>query len=95
MDLRAAGSQERVRDLVNPGDKVMFLADCGAASWDSGQLVDNIKMIGNLCEALRAIELSHFLYLSTDAVYPYETPVIDEFSSRRARDALWGDAPRT
>jgi nucleoside-diphosphate-sugar epimerase len=67
-DLLAAGTASRLAQELRPDDAVVVIS-ARAPCKDSAMLVDNIRMMECVCQALATASVSHVLYISSDAVY--------------------------
>lgn len=90
VDLTATGSALELKNLIEDGDSLVFLS---AITPDKGrELSDynkNIKMGLNLCKGIENKSIEHMIYLSSDAVYPFESGETNE-QSYAAPDDLYG-----
>jgi UDP-glucose 4-epimerase len=79
LDLAADSAAARLAEHLRPQDVLVFLAaltpDKGR---DSGTLMRNLAMARAVCEATRSVEIAQLVYASSDAVYPFATPLICE-----------------
>jgi nucleoside-diphosphate-sugar epimerase len=67
-DLLAAGTASRLARELRPDDAVVVIS-ARAPCKDSAMLVDNVRMMECVCQALATAPVSHVLYISSDAVY--------------------------
>ena len=79
LDLTAANAGAKLAALLQPGDAVVMAAaltpDKGR---DTATLMKNLRMAENVAVMLAAKSCSHFIYLSSDAVYDWRQPLISE-----------------
>jgi UDP-glucose 4-epimerase len=87
LDLATSGSDRRLADMLEPSDAVVMLAaltpDRGL---DAQTMCRNLAMAANVCEAISARQVSHVIYVSSDAVYPRRIEVVDEASCAEGGD---------
>ncbi len=90
IDLAAHGSEEKLLEELQPNDAVVILA---ALTPDKGRGVPaflaNLKMGASVHAALERRRVAHVVYVSSDAVYPFRTALIDEASCAEPTD-LYG-----
>jgi nucleoside-diphosphate-sugar epimerase len=67
-DLLATGTASRLSQELRPDDAVVVIS-ARAPCKDAAMLVDNVRMIECVCQALATASVSHVLYISSDAVY--------------------------
>ena len=67
-DLLAAGTATRLSHEFRPDDAVVVIS-ARAPCKDAGMLVDNVRMMECVCQALAPASVSHVVYISSDAVY--------------------------
>lgn len=78
VDLLDTSASARLKSYLADGDSVVFVSAIAPAK-NTVQFFDNIKMAKNSIDALSEFHLSHFVYLSSDAVYADDAnPVIEE-----------------
>jgi UDP-glucose 4-epimerase len=79
LDLSAAGAGAALAALLQPGDAVVMAA---ALTPDKGRdiatLMKNLRMAENVAAALAAQPVAHLVYLSSDAVYDWHSPLVSE-----------------
>jgi nucleoside-diphosphate-sugar epimerase len=68
LDLLDPRAPTRLTTRLQPGDAVVMVAAIAPCKTPV-MLVDNIRMMGALCEALGARPVAHLIYISSDAVY--------------------------
>jgi nucleoside-diphosphate-sugar epimerase len=81
IDLLAPDAAARLRQTVQAGDSVVMIAAKAPAKTPQ-LLSDNIQMAQAVCEGLAGINLTHFLYISSDAVYADDARPVTEQSAR-------------
>jgi len=67
-DLLAAGTARRLSRELRPDDAVVVIS-ARAPCKDAAMLVDNVRMMECVCQALATAPVSHVVYISSDAVY--------------------------
>jgi nucleoside-diphosphate-sugar epimerase len=67
-DLLAAGTEHRLAEELRPDDSVVVIS-ARAPCKDAAMLVDNIRMMDCVCQALGQASVAHVVYISSDAVY--------------------------
>ncbi len=88
MELLTAEGATVLRQAVQPGDTVVFVS-AKAPCKDYQMFEENILIAKNALDALSGIDLSYFLYISSDAVYSdSDTPLTEQ--SVTAPDNLHG-----
>jgi len=79
IDLTAADAGPRLSALLQPGDAVVMTSaltpDKGR---DAATLMKNLRMAEGVAVAVAARPPTHFVYLSSDAVYDWRHPLISE-----------------
>ena len=75
----APDAAARLASLLEPGDAVVAAA-ANAPCKDVAMMVDNMIMVKAMVNALRAIEISHLVNISSDAVYADEPLPLSEKS---------------
>ena len=87
IDLTQPSSMPALTSFLQENDVVIITA---ALTPDKGRdfrtLVKNIRMAEHLCEAFDRSRCAHVIYLSSDAVYTGDEPVLDETSKRQPTD---------
>jgi len=77
-DLLAAGTANRLSQELRPDDAVVVIS-ARAPCKDAAMLVDNVRMMECVCQALSPASVSHVIYISSDAVYrDSRTPLTEE-----------------
>jgi UDP-glucose 4-epimerase len=79
LDLLAPGAAGRLRDLLAPGDTLVFIS-AQAPCKNAAMLVENVRMAETVCGAISGADLAHLLYVSSDAVYRDSADPLDEGS---------------
>jgi len=79
VDLLQAGAAAKLAGLLRPGDAVVLVSAVAPAKTVS-VLMDNLRMAQAVCDAVAGLELSHLLYISSDAVYADDQNPVTEFS---------------
>lgn len=79
LDLLAAGAADKLRALLQPSDAVVVVS-ARAPCKDAAMLVDNIRMLMPVAEVLEKADVSHVVYISSDAVYRDSRSPLDEDS---------------
>ena len=79
VDLLQASAAGRLGGLLKPADAVVLVSAIAPAKTVS-TLMDNLRMAQAACEAFSAVELSHLLYISSDAVYADDQNPVTEDS---------------
>jgi nucleoside-diphosphate-sugar epimerase len=81
IDLLAPDAAIRLRRVVQAGDSVVMIA-AKAPAKTTQLLSDNIQMAQAVCLGLASMDLAHFLYISSDAVYADDARPVNEQSAR-------------
>ena len=81
INLLAPDAAARLRQVVQAGDSVVMIA-AKAPAKTSQLLSDNIQMAQAVCLGLAGIDIAHFLYISSDAVYADDARPVTEQSAR-------------
>ena len=79
VDLEKENLKSKLSKYIKDGDKIFFAAGRVPAK-DEKMLLQNIKIIENFTLALNHIRISHFFYLSSDAVYSDSMKKLNEKS---------------
>jgi len=94
IDLSTGDAAAQLADALQPGDTIVFLA---AVTPDKGRgiaaFLANVRMGAAVCAAIAAKVPSHVVYISSDAVYPFNTGETTETSCAEPTD-LYGGAHR-
>lgn len=79
VDLTTAAAAESLAAELREDDAVVFLSaltpDKGRGT---GPFLANLKMAASVCAAIASKPVAHVVYVSSDAVYPFRTGLIDE-----------------
>lgn len=90
IDLSIPDSVSRLNNILNDSDSVVFLS---AITPDKGRdlatFEKNINMALNVSKAIKDKSIEHFVYLSSDAVYPFDNKITTE-STPAAPEDLYG-----
>ncbi|MFZ5790018.1 MAG: NAD-dependent epimerase/dehydratase family protein [Pseudomonadota bacterium] len=90
LDLTAPDAGARLAELLRPDDALVFLSaltpDKGR---DLGTFMRNLRMGEAVAGALQAQPVAHAVYMSSDAVYPYDNGLISETTPAAPSD-LYG-----
>lgn len=68
IDFLSDDSAERLKRELRPEDSVLVIS-ARAPVKDAAMLVENVRMMENICKALVALPPHHVVYISSDAVY--------------------------
>ena len=95
VDLTQTGAGQTLSRLLQPGDTVVILS---AITPDKGKtrldFLNNLRIVMAVCEAFGQVPPAHVVYLSSDAVYSFDTPLINERSLAAPAD-LYGAMHRS
>lgn len=80
VDLSAPDGESKLAALVEAGDAIVMVA-ARAPARTTAQLMDNLAMAQTVIAAVASIELAHFLYVSSDAVYADDANPVSERSA--------------
>lgn len=90
VDLASAAAVGKLTGLLQPADAVVMLA---ALTPDKGRdiatLMKNLTMMQSVCAALEKTGCAHFVYVSSDAVYPFTQGRVSEETAASPGD-LYG-----
>lgn len=90
IDLAASDAEAKLGAELRPDDAIVFLS---ALTPDRGRGVEpflaNMRMAAAVCAALERSRVGHVVYVSSDAVYPFRTALINESSCAEPAD-LYG-----
>ncbi len=79
VDLAAEDASTRLANELSAGDAVVFLS---ALTPDKGRDVPpflaNLRMGAAVADAIGRVTVGHLIYISSDAVYPFRSALIDE-----------------
>lgn len=83
LDLANAQCAEKLSEFIETADTLVFLsANLPAGGQTISSLMGNLAMAENMARVLSEKRVSHFVYLSSEAVYDAERIPMDEDSSR-------------
>ena len=68
IDLLAVDAKDRLTNLLRPDD-ALIIASAKAPCRNNEMLMDNIRMMTEICSALERKPVAHVVYISSDAVY--------------------------
>ena len=68
VDLLADGAAERLASLLRPDDALVVVS-ARAPCKNPAMMLENIRMMASVCEALAKQPVAHVVYVSSDAVY--------------------------
>lgn len=78
IDFLAADAAARLVREIRPNDSVLVIS-ARAPVKDAGMLVENVRMMEPICDALAAAPPKHVVYVSSDAVYrDSEAPLTEQ-----------------
>jgi UDP-glucose 4-epimerase len=87
VDLAAEGAAERLAAELQADDTIVFLT---ALTPDKGRGVPpflaNLRMAASVCAAFERVPVGHVVYISSDAVYPFRSALVNEESSAEPTD---------
>jgi nucleoside-diphosphate-sugar epimerase len=90
LNLAEAGAAGRLAAMVQPDDAIVMLA---ALTPDKGRdvatLMKNLAMMQNVCAAIEKTGCAQFVYVSSDAVYPFTQGTVSEDTAASPND-LYG-----
>lgn len=79
LDLLQPGATARLASMLRPLDTVVLVSAIAPAK-TVAMLMDNLRMAQAVCDALASVDLSHLLYISSDAVYADDQNPVTELS---------------
>ncbi len=84
IDLLQEGAVERLAALVQPQDALVITATIAPCK-NAEQLIDNLQMLQAVCQAIqqKAADISHVIYVSSDAVYADDVALAKEDSKQQ------------
>ena len=88
LDLLADKAGERLASLLRPDDALVIVSAIAPCK-TCGNMLDNIRMMASVCDALTRRPVAHLLYVSSDAVYA-DLPVPLTEASPAAPGSLHG-----
>jgi nucleoside-diphosphate-sugar epimerase len=68
LDLLQPGAGERLAAMLRPDDALVAVS-ARAPCKNAAMMVDNIRMMAEVCDALARQKVAHLIYISSDAVY--------------------------
>jgi nucleoside-diphosphate-sugar epimerase len=68
IDLLADGSDDRLAAMLHPDDALVVVS-ARAPCKTPAMMLENIRMMASVCEALAKRAVAHLIYMSSDAVY--------------------------
>jgi nucleoside-diphosphate-sugar epimerase len=87
VDLSETSNASHLASLLDPGDAVVMTSILTPEKGrDYQATMRNFRMVETVCRALAQTPCSHFLYLSSDAVYDAHKIPLDEDSTREPTD---------
>lgn len=95
LDLTVAGATDDLAGRLRPDDAIVMLSaitpDKGR---DAAAMLKNLVMAKTVCDALAWRPVAHAIYVSSDAVYPFEPALVNEQTPAAPTD-LYGCMHRT
>ncbi len=88
LDLTTDGASTKLKGLLKAADSVVMVSAVAPAKTVT-MLMQNLKMAEVVCAALADVEISHLVYISSDAVYTDAANPVTE-SSARAPSTIHG-----
>lgn len=79
LDLESQDAGARLAGLLRPDDALLFVAAKAPVKTEA-MLIDNLLMGKAVCEALSRTQVSHVVYISSDAVYADRSAPLTELS---------------
>ncbi len=80
VDLLTPGAGDKLAGLLRPNDSVVMISAVAPAK-NVSQLMTNLRMAEPVCDALAKTQISHLLYISSDAVYVDDANPVTEASA--------------
>lgn len=80
LDLLAEGAAKTLAGVLRPTDSVVMVSAIAPAK-NVSQLMTNLRMAEQVCDALTNTEIAHLLYISSDAVYVDDANPVTEASA--------------
>lgn len=77
LDLLADSAVGQLRQLLQPADSLVVVS-ARAPCKNAAMLLENIRMMAAVCQALENTKVAHVVYISSDAVYRDSKGLIDE-----------------
>ena len=81
VDLLQAGAVDKLKGILQPTDSVVVVSAIAPAKTVT-MLMDNLRMVEAVCEALASTPIQHLVYISSDAVYTDDANPVREDSPR-------------
>ena len=95
LDLTVPEAEDRFAGLLKADDVILMLS---AITPDKGRdavaLMKNLAMAKAVCGAMAKVSVAHVVYISSDAVYPFDRALVNEESPAAPID-LYGSMHRT
>lgn len=79
LDLMHAGAAAKLAASLKPDDTLVVVS-AAAPCRNAAMLLDNVKMMAAVVEALEKVSVTHVVYISSDAVYKDQTTPLTEKS---------------
>lgn len=68
IDLCSENASDKLIEILRPSDTLLFIS-AKAPVKNEEMLIENIRMAKAVCKAVRTVNVSHLIYISSDAVY--------------------------
>ena len=81
VDLLQSDAVDKLKDILQPTDSVVVVSAIAPAKTVK-MLMDNLRMVEAICEALASTPIHHLVYISSDAVYTDDANPVREDSPR-------------
>ncbi len=81
VDLLKPDAVDKLKDILQPTDSVVVVSAIAPAKTVT-MLMDNLRMVEAVCEALASTPIQHLVYISSDAVYTDDANPVREDSPR-------------
>ena len=79
IDLTSPDSVEKIATTTKDGDAIIMLSALTPGKDESDRIaVNNLLMIRNIISGIKDRNIARFIYISSDAVYPLTSDIIDE-----------------
>lgn len=84
VDLLQANAEHALAEFIQPNDALVILATIAPCK-NAAQLIDNLQMMQTVCNVIKdkAAQLSHVVYISSDAVYADDVALATEDSKQQ------------
>lgn len=90
VDLNQRGAISSLKRIFKRGDTIVMLAAITRDKFDNADaVIRNINMLKSVIAAIESIEVSHFIYLSSDAIYGSSSGMFTE-DNPASPDTLYG-----